>query len=430
MSFKSVSADVRPNPIGTISLAIAALGFAAIEWAHWAWGGDGLLWSLSRAAFEAALIGGVADWFAVTALFRPVPNSRFALPHTDLIIQNRDELTAGMVGMVNHMLSPASVKEGLNKFSVSDLLISQLDSPTGRAHAVEALRSLASRFSGELEDEKLRQFLTDLLREQIRNADLASLLGRWLKARVAAGDMRVIWTSLAGTLADKADAGEFDEFISEALSASFENYKAENCVTGFFVGFVFKPNEATISVRSALTSQLREQARLKNHPFNRKLDAVVRDYAQQLMDKDAAALRSLHKLQARLADHADLEQVVGHLLGDLRRLMEYRLKSEPEEVGRMLENVIERSVSKLKADTDAQQKLDAWARSALQDLVERYHSVIGDTARDAIDRLKPDELVQLLESRVGHDLQYIRLNGAVVGALVGIAIASGRWLLR
>ena len=187
------------------------------------------LWSLGRAGFEAALIGGVADWFAVTALFHPVPNRRCALPHTDLIMRNRSKLTDGLVDMVeNHLLSPASVKERLNELSVSQLVLTQLDSPSGRALAVDALQSLAGRLSGELEDEKLREFLTDLLREQIRNADLAGHLGPWLKARVKAGDMRVIWTSLAGTLADKADEGTFDEFIGNALSAALENYKAES----------------------------------------------------------------------------------------------------------------------------------------------------------------------------------------------------------
>ncbi len=314
---------------------------------------------------------------------------------------------------------------------MSQLVLTQLESPSGRALAVDALQSLAGRFSGELEDEKLRQFLTDLLREQIRNADLAALLGRWLSARIDAGDTGVVWTSLARTLADQADAGAFDEFIQEALSVALENYKAEsNWLKRTVVGMMVDPGDETVAVRSALSNLLREQSRQKNHPLNRKLDAAVRDYAQRLTDKEGAALQALQAMQERLADHADLEQVVGHLLTDLRELVQSRLESEPEEVGVMLENVIERGVAKLKADTEAQQKLDAWARSALQDMVTRYHSVIGATARDSIDRLQNEELVVQLESKVGHDLQYIRLNGAMVGALVGIAIAGGRWLLR
>lgn len=424
--------SVRHNPVGTLSLAITAIGFGVIEATHWAWGGDGIFWTLGRAGFEAALIGGVADWFAVTALFHPVPNRRFAVPHTDLIMRNRGRLTDGLVDMVeNHLLSPASLQERLNEFSASELILSQLDAHSGRALAVDALRSLAGRFSGELEDEKLRQFLTDLLREQIRKADLATLLGRWLEARIEAGDTRLVWTSLAETLADQADAAGFDEFIGEALSVALENYKAEaSWLKRAAIGFLVNPGAEVVSVRNALSKLLREQARLKNHPLNLKLDAAVREYAQRLTGKDEAALHSLQAMQARLADHADLEQVVGHMLTDLRKLVQSRLALKPEELATLLENVIERGVSKLKADAEAQQKLDTWARAALQDLVTRYHSVIGATARASIDCLKNEELVAQLEGKVGYDLQYIRLNGAIVGALVGIAIASGRWLLQ
>ena len=418
----------RHNPVGTLSLSIAALGFGAVEAAHWAWGGQGVAWSLARAGLEAAVIGGIADWFAVTALFHPIPHRRFSLPHTNLVMSNRDKLTDGLVDMVeNHLLSPSSVKDRLKEFSLSQIILSQLETPTGRNLAVDALQSLAARFSGELEDAKLREFLTDLLREQIRKVDLAALLGRWLEARINAGDTRLVWTSLAETLADQADAGGFDEFLGEALSAALGNYKAEaNWLKGKIVGYLVDPDNEVTAVRDALSKLLREQARQKNHPLNQKLDEVVSAYARRLMTGDEAALTPLRALQTRLADHTDLEQVVGRMLADLRRLLQSRLADTPEEVGAMLEDVIVRGVTKLKGDSEAQEKLDAWARSALLDLVTKYHHVIGTTARDSINRLKNEELVAQLESKVGHDLQYIRLNGAVIGCLVGIAIAGVR----
>lgn len=426
------SGPFRRNPVGTISLSVVALGFTAVEAAHYTWGGESMLWSLVRAGLEAAVIGGVADWFAVTALFYPIPNSRFPLPATDLVIQNRDKLTDGLVDMVeNHLLSPASVKERLNEFSLSQLVISQLDTPSGRAIAADALRSLAGRFSAELEDVKLQEFITDLLREQIRRAELGTLLGQWLEARIVAGDTNLFWNSLAETLADQVEAGAFDEFIEEALSVALKNYKAEaNWIKRTAVSWVVNPGKETIAVRAALSRLLHEQAHLKDHPLNQKLDNVVREYAHRLIAKDDVARHPLRALQERLADHADLEHVVGHMMSDLRCLVQSRISDSPKEVNKMLEESIMRGVVKLKSDNEARQKLDDWARTALQDLVARYHSVIGATARDSVNRLKNEELVAQLESKVGHDLQYIRLNGAIVGSLVGVAIAGFRLCIR
>ena len=105
------------------------------------------------------------------------------------------------------------------------------------------------------------------------------------------------------------------------------------------------------------------------------------------------------------------------------------LDGRPDEIAALLEDVTARGLSRLEADAEAQAKLDEWARGALQALVGRYHSVIGATARTSLDQLDNDELVAELDGKVGSDLQYIRLNGAIVGALVGMTIAALRWWL-
>ncbi len=400
----------------------------------WVGHGAGVGWTLLRAGFEAALIGGVADWFAVTALFHPVPGRRWglpSLPHTNLVVKNRPKLTDGLVDMVeNHLLSPASLQTQLGGFSASRLLLSQLDSAAGRALALDGLRSLMGRVAGELDAAKPREFLTALLREQIRSANLSVIAGRWLTARLAAGDTRVVWASLAETLADQADAGAFDGFIEEAVRSALANYRAEApLLKGLASHFLVNPETDSARVRRALSQVMRDHAAQPDHPLNRRLDEAVGAYAERLLAGDAAAVRPLQALQNRLADHPDLEEVVGHLLADLRGLLETRLDGRPDDIAALLGDVTARGLSRLEADAEAQAKLDTWARSALQAIVTRYHSVIGATARTSLDRLADDELVAELDQKVGSDLQYIRLNGAIVGALVGVTIAALRWLL-
>lgn len=428
----------RPNVVGRLSLAVAAAGFVAVELTDRLWLGGGhdagFGWTLVRAGFEAALIGGVADWFAVTALFHPVPSRRWglpSLPHTNLVVKNRPKLTDALVDMVeNHLLSPASLQARLQTFSASRLLLSQLESSAGRALVLDGLRSLVGRVAGELDAAKPREFLTALLREQIRAADLTSLVGRWLEARLEAGDTHVLWASVAETLADQADAGAFDDFIEEAVRGALVNYRAEApLLKGLASRFFVNPEADAVRVRRALSRVMRDHAAQPDHPLNRRLDEAVGAYARRLLAGDEAAARSLRAVQERLADHADLDAVVGHMLGEVRDALTTRLDGRPDEIAALLEDVTARGLSRLEADAEAQAKLDEWARGALQALVGRYHSVIGATARTSLDQLDNDELVAELDGKVGSDLQYIRLNGAIVGALVGMTIAALRWWL-
>ena len=85
------------NRAGTVSLSVAACGYVALEAAHHFASVGGAGWMIVRSGFEAAVVGGIADWFAVSALFRPVPTEHLALPHTNIIVRNRQKLTDGRV---------------------------------------------------------------------------------------------------------------------------------------------------------------------------------------------------------------------------------------------------------------------------------------------------------------------------------------------
>ncbi len=425
----------KRNRVGPLSLSIAASGFVALEAAHHGGWVDGTGWTLLRAGFEAAVIGGIADWFAVSALFRPVPRGRLALPHTDIIVRNRHKLTDGVVDMVeNQLLSPASVREKLQEFSVSKVLFEQLGGAEGRRLAASTLSILAGHAAEELEDEKLRGFLTAVLRDEIRTLHLAPLFGSWLEARVAAGDTRVLWRTVAATLADQAQRGDFDELLHDLLQTALKAYKEEQAgLMGWFktqlVSWTFDADTDSRQLRDGLTKILRAVSREPSHPLARRLDQAVMSYAAALKAEDAEAVRRISEFQLRLAEHPDLESVVGHMLHDLRRLSETKLRDSREEFEAALGNLLERGLTRLRGDSEAQSRLDQWAREALGSIVTRHHGVIGSTARQSLNRLQDRDLVSQLESRVGKDLQYIRLNGAVIGGLVGVVIMAGKLLL-
>lgn len=423
------------NRVGTVSLTIAATGFIAFEAAHNAGFVGGAGWTLVRAGFEAAVVGGIADWFAVSALFRPVPSGRLALPHTNIIVRNRHKLTDGVVDLVEHqLLSPASVREKLGEFSLSKVLLEQLSSSEGRQLAASSLTVLAGHAAAELEDEKLRCFLTELLREQIRTVRLAPLFASWLEARVSAGDTKVLWQTVAATLVDQSQRGDFDNLLCDLIHTAMEAYKEEQKgVAGWaknlLVSLTFNPEADSRKLRDALTKVLQDVSSEEYHPLAQRLDQSIQSYAANLRAENSEAVRRIEEFQIRLAENPDLELVVGHMLGDLRRLTERKLCESRADFEATLADLIERSIDRLRADEEAKTRLDQWARESLGSIVTWHHGVIGSTARGSLNRLSDCDLVDQLETRVGKDLQYIRLNGAVIGGLVGVVLMAAKLLL-
>lgn len=420
----------RRTLVGPISLAVSAAGFCGLEIAHAVAGLNGWGWVLVRHGFEAAVIGGVADWFAVRALFHPVPGPPLpALPHTNLVLANRQKLTDGLIDLVqNQLLSPASVKAQLRELSASNLLITHLDSVSVREHASRALLLLAGRMAEGLDDPKLHSIVSDVLRERVREMELAPLIGDWLLLRVAAGDTHAMWMAIADALAAEAERGGFDRFLEEAIVVAVAAVKEESWFKGQAASLFLRPKKDALLLRNAIAKTLREVALAERHPLAAKLDAAVADFAGRLIAQEPAATGRIRGLQARIAEHANFELLVGHMLVDLKRVVALHLSTNSEELRVAVDNMLTRAIDGLRRNKEAQEKLDDWFRDSISELAQRYHSVIGDTARKSIDRLPGAELVAELEAKVGQDIQFIRLNGAVVGGLVGVVLGAIRML--
>jgi len=213
----------RRNHLGSLSLACASAGFVGMQALRHLGPASGPGWGLLQAGFEAGMVGGYADWFAVSALFRPIPSRRFRIPHTGLIVEQRHNLSRGIVDMVqNRWLSPEVVAEHLQ---ASRFILEHLASPGNRARLLDAARDLLQRLSGSLDAPEIAGFLDRALRDQLQGLDLGPALGVWLQARVLAGDTAPLWELLAGTLARSVEQGDFRAPIRAMLQRAAEAYK-------------------------------------------------------------------------------------------------------------------------------------------------------------------------------------------------------------
>jgi uncharacterized membrane-anchored protein YjiN (DUF445 family) len=182
--------------LGHVSLAIAAGGFVGLESAiHLGWLGHPL-WRVLAGGFEAGTVGALADWYAVTALFRRVPIPILGR-HSNIIVNNRQRIIANLADTVEHeWLTPEVIGQHLQQFSIVEGVLDYLDEPTSRAQVQDFLRDALGKVAEQIDRPELAEFLQALLREQLGNLDLARPLGEWLQRWMAEGEHRPVWDAL------------------------------------------------------------------------------------------------------------------------------------------------------------------------------------------------------------------------------------------
>jgi len=424
----------RRNRAGSLSLLAATTGFAAMETLRCFGIAVAPGWSILQSGFEAGMVGGCADWFAVSALFRPIPSRRFALPHTNIIAMNRAKLSTGIVDMVqNRWLSPEILAEHLAKVNASRFILDHLAIPGTRAQMVEAARDLLGRFAGSLDAPEIAGFLERALRDQLAGLELGPAFGRWIEARIEAGDSGAVWDFLAGSLANSVEQGDFNTPIRRMLESAVGNYKEKGFwerIKGTAGELFLDYDEITASLAGAIAGSFRAIQQDAQHPLRAKLDEQLAGFARKLAQGDHEACASLEQFHRRLTEHADLGPILSRILSQLQATLRDELRDATGRFSYLLDRVLENLLNELKEEPGTQARLDGWVRRSILDLASRNHGVIGEMVAGSLAKLSDGDLVAQIEEKVGGDLQFIRLNGAVVGSAVGILLALLKMVLR
>lgn len=420
--------------MGPVSLGIAVTGFSLLELAlHQGWV-HGPFWVVTTSAFEAGTVGGVADWFAVTALFHEVriPVIR---RHTNIVARNRARIIDGIADMVqNRWLSPAVVEEHLGKFSASRALQEYLGAGSRREKLLVVLRDLLGKIVEGMDGPEVAAFLSRTLKDQLEGIELAPSLGSWMEKAIDRRDHDAVWDLLLESLARSLKDSEIEDLFRRLARRALESYKG----SGLHRKVVLEIAEATDildeqAVARALVDSLsglvRDAKENPDHPVRRKLDGIIRDFARGLVEGDPEAVSVVEILRSRLVENADAGEVIRKVLGRFKMTVKDQLDRPDSDITSLMRRFLVERLEEFSRDPVAQGKLDAWVRETAVDLVRKRHAYIGEMVRGSLGKLRDIDLAEQIEAKVGPDLQYIRLNGAIVGALVGAFLAILRLVL-
>ena len=394
-----------------VLLAAVALAVAAYPLRTRWWGGFIL------AIAEAGIVGGLADWFAVTALFRHPLG--LPIPHTAIIPANW-ELMAQRVGTMvgDRVLTKDYVTHEISRFDIAELLARAAEriKPANLEAAVRAVARWAAEQVTPSATGDAALWLTRLARAN----PIAPLLATGIEiSRKQGWDQRLI-EAVAAALIEALDRPDFRTTVGDLVDEVLAGYRAQmgvypRILMGLANTFGLIDRERLVT---ALHTALKKIADDPNDPLRRRLTETLAALPERLRTDPALAARVEAAKEELLASPA-----VARLLEDaavgLRKLVTADLAAQPSELVSWITARLDRARRTLAEDTALRQSLDRWLKERLTEAVDRYHDRIARFIERGVHALGPEGAVRLIEEHAGDDLQYIRVNGTVVGGLAG-----------
>lgn len=387
------------------TLAVGLLCFAAVVYV--ATLGHGGFWGFVNAGAEASMVGAIADWFAVTALFKHPLG--LPVPHTALIPRRKDELGRSLEEFVGeNFLQEEIIRDRVAAATISLRVGHWLVVPEHAKRAVDEFADVAVIGLGRIRDEHVEELVRDALVPRFRAEPIAPVLGSLLEE----------------TVRDDLHHGLVDLVLDEAHRWLVENPDTVAEVLGERAPWWAPPrlNEAVISrLHRELVSWVADIRTDPRHHARLALDSMLGQLAHDLQH-DPETQERTERLKERLLDQPQLVASGVSLWNALRRSLQASLADPAGAVRRRLLDEVTAFARRLVDDAALRARLDGLAADAAVFAVERYGAELTAVITHTVERWDGREAARRIELHVGRDLQFIRINGTIVGGLVGVLI--------
>ena len=383
------------------------------------WEPDGQEWDMHwrfvRAFAEAAMVGGLADWFAVTAIFRHPLG--LPIPHTAVIPKNQDRI-AEAVGrfIADNFLKPELVAERVKDKDLSEALGKWLAEPTQSTALAGGLVSAVPALLDALDDETVAAFLREQAAEAAEGASVAPAFGSVLEALAEQGRHQAILDALLKQGYRLLESNQ--DMIRDRIRGR----------SGWLMRFVSADKKVADTVIDAVNDLLYEVASNRDHPVREQLNQMVAEFADDL--------RRDPELQARvgswLQDAAKHPSVAGAVEAgwvEFKAALRRDCASPEGRLRAWMQNALTNLGAGLLRETHVREALNVRLRGLLVQLAARHGEDVARLVSETIRKWDSQTIVDKLEINVGRDLQYIRLNGTIIGGLVGLVLHAGAELL-
>jgi uncharacterized membrane-anchored protein YjiN (DUF445 family) len=420
MTHSSMSAPyslVRMKTLALGLLLLAALVYAAAVYM----GPRHVAWGYVAAAAEAAMIGALADWFAVVALFRHPLG--LPIPHTAIIAAQKDRLGEQLARFLgDHFLAKDQVSAALQRWDVAEHLGRWLADRASAQRLADWLLQAAPALLSGMGQAPMRSAAARLAQRLLGQANIAALTGQTLTALTEHGHHQQWLNGLLKQIAEWAEQDNVQDGLTEAIARELKELK-------YLRLDQVAARLATHKLVTALSRTLSDVAQDPNHELRQRFD--------QWMVDTLARLQTDPEWQGRVASWRDewlaqpgmdaqMEAWASELLEKVQSLAHAPNEALRDRVASAVQSLGERILS----EPALQQTIQAQAVPMLLRLLERNRPLLLEFVTQRVKGWDATEMSGILEQSIGRDLQFIRINGTLVGALVGLVLhALTQWAL-
>ncbi|MDA2270600.1 DUF445 domain-containing protein [Bacillus thuringiensis] len=407
--------SLQTKYIAGISLGVMGVGFAASIPFQGTIAGE-----IIQGGFEAGLVGGLADWFAVTALFRHPMG--IPIPHTALLPKNRKRVTKGLINTLeNEWLTKESITNKVKEMQLAQMVLQIAEREIQSDAVKKGIVTIAEKAIVSIDTEKLAVIIEKELKTYLHIINTSNILQVLVDQLVVQEyDEKTLdyilvkvkdWTAQdearyqLGSLGMKAMENiKVDGFLQFTLK-SFMNIVDEDKIGGILQKFIISNinslQDADNSTRQLILAKIRQEI------INVKENEALLQELENWKEKWIANWNATDKIKEML------EQIQQRAVAFV---------NNEEFADKYVIPFLQKQMNKIKEDEQTVQKIEDWLQKQVVSLVEKNHSKIGKLVQENLDKLDDKTLIEMIENNVGKDLQWIRVNGAVCGFMIGLVL--------
>lgn len=366
--------------------------------------------SYIRAFGEAAMVGALADWFAVTALFRHPMG--LPIPHTAIIPNSKDRIGTGLGNFISrNFLQPDQVSRRLENIDLSKNIIDFLNNDERRNKLAQSIASTIPRIFALLKDGPIMDWLENLAKDKFIKMDLPTILANGLNLLIK----------------NKRHIPIIDLVIfhSDITLTKYEpEFRAKVTKNTKWLPKLFSVDEtAANSLLSGLKDSLKEAAEDKNHSLRNSIDDALIHFEASLRN-DEKLRNQIRNWQNDFANQPLIIDFVRNIWSDIKANLSNNNSSQKENITNALARGFSQISTALHENFELSNSINLKLKQWAVELAAAQGDGIGKMVADTIKGWDATTVVSQIEAAVGRDLQYIRINGTVIGGLVGLLIHS------
>lgn len=371
-------------------------------------------WGYVRATAEAAMVGALADWFAVTALFKHPLG--LPIPHTAIIQKRKNEIGASLGGFVrDNFLTREVVTERLQSARLAKRLGTWLKQPANAETVGDQSAAVVRGVTEVLQDDVIQSGIEAVVVDRAKSVEVAPVMAR---------------------VVDAAVAGDHHQSILENVLTGLGTFMADNRETlksrliRESPWWVPEPIDDAVfdKIYAAVRRFVTDIGDDRNHEMRIDIDRRAAKLAEDLRSSPDFKARG-EELKQEFLDHPDVRAWSATLWTRIKAGLLEAAESPDSELRERLHEAVVEAGRSLDSDPELQAKIDHWITDAVGYVAEQFRGEVADLIATTVQRWDTEETAERLELQVGRDLQFIRINGTLVGGVAGLVIYTVSELL-